>query len=156
MNCKKCGGNIPQRIEINNKKYILKSRKLCLTCSPFQPRTSYKLGNIPSTRICISCNKPHKDIKRNICTSCRTSHWRRSAKEKLVAYKGGKCVVCGYNKCLENLSFHHLDAAKKSFSISGAGKGIDILFKEVEKCILVCCRCHGEHHAGLLDLTTFI
>lgn len=40
-------------------------------------------------------------------------NWRQRAKQKLVAYKGGRCETCGYNKCIDNLTFHHLDPSKK-------------------------------------------
>lgn len=26
-----------------------------------------------------------------------------------IAYKGGKCQICGYDKCVGALEFHHLD-----------------------------------------------
>lgn len=81
--------------------------------------------------------------------------WRHKAKQILVDYKGGKCCICGYDKCNEALDFHHLNPENKDFSISSTHKNIDILKKEVDKCILVCCRCHREIHAGLIDLDSF-
>jgi hypothetical protein len=38
-------------------------------------------------------------------------------KQKLVDYKGGKCIKCGYNKYIGNLAFHHLDPSKKDFIV---------------------------------------
>lgn len=35
-----------------------------------------------------------------------------------VAYKGGKCQCCGYNKYIGALKFHHVDPAQKDFGIS--------------------------------------
>lgn len=78
--------------------------------------------------------------------------WRIRAKEKLVEYKGGKCIVCGYNRYIGNLTFHHLDPNEKEFTISGKTIGIDSLKKEVDKCALLCHICHGEVHAGLINL----
>lgn len=26
-----------------------------------------------------------------------------------IAYKGGKCQCCGYDKCIQALEFHHID-----------------------------------------------
>ena len=48
----------------------------------------------------------------------------RLLKVKAVEYKGGKCEICGYNKCgkceicgydkcIDALEFHHLDPQKK-------------------------------------------
>lgn len=38
-----------------------------------------------------------------------------------VQYKGGKCCVCGYNKYLGALEFHHLNPNEKDFGISNKG-----------------------------------
>ena len=73
---------------------------------------------------------------------------RRKTKEELVVYKGGKCEICGYDKCLCALDFHHLDPTQKDFTISDSNiyKNLDKLKEEVDKCILVCANCHRELH----------
>ena len=68
-------------------------------------------------------------------------------KERLVEYKGGKCEICGYDKCITALEFHHLNPEEKEFGIGNN----DILSfernkQEVDKCILVCANCHREIH----------
>lgn len=78
--------------------------------------------------------------------------YRKRVKQELVKYKGGKCQVCGYDKCNEALDFHHLDPKEKDFSLSGQHKPIELLKKEVDKCVLLCCRCHREVHAGIITL----
>ena len=78
--------------------------------------------------------------------------YRKRIKQELVDYKGGKCQVCGYNKCNEALEFHHLNPDEKDFSLSGQHKSIELLKKEVDKCVLLCCRCHREVHAGITTL----
>lgn len=85
------------------------------------------------------------------CRSERVSKWRQSNKEKLVTEFGGKCVICGYNRCVANMVFHHNDPTKKEFSISSKGRttAYETLKKEAKKCTLLCCRCHGEVHAGI-------
>ena len=45
----------------------------------------------------------------------------RKVKQMAVEYKGGKCKICGYNKCVQALEFHHLDPTKKEFNISRSG-----------------------------------
>lgn len=82
----------------------------------------------------------------------RVVEWRKRAKQKLVDYKGGNCVCCGYSKCIDALHFHHLDPATKKFRIGGSSKSLETLMKEADKCILVCGNCHTEIHAGLIDL----
>ena len=73
---------------------------------------------------------------------------RRRIKEELVAYKGGKCKRCGYNKCINALEFHHLNPNEKDFTISDSAKhySLEDMKKEVDKCILVCSNCHREIH----------
>lgn len=78
---------------------------------------------------------------------------RKRLRELAVEYKGGKCTFCGYNRCLNALDFHHLDAKKKEFGISkdGITRSWEKNKKELEKCILVCSNCHREIHAGILQ-----
>jgi len=72
---------------------------------------------------------------------------RKALKEKLVKYKGGKCEICGYDKCIAALDFHHMDPNKKDFNIGGSGViSFEKCKKEVDKCILVCSNCHREIH----------
>lgn len=72
---------------------------------------------------------------------------RKKIKETLIAYKGGKCVKCGYKKCTSALEFHHKDPTNKSFSIAvNRSYTVEKLKKEVDKCILICANCHRELH----------
>ena len=73
--------------------------------------------------------------------------YRRKLKERLVDYKGGKCEICGYNKCITALEFHHLNPNEKDFGISTFNTlSFDKCKQEVDKCILVCANCHREIH----------
>ena len=76
-------------------------------------------------------------------------NYRNRLKEKLVEYKGGKCEICGYDKCVEALEFHHLDPTEKEFGISSySSLSFEKAKNEVDKCVLVCANCHREiHHA---------
>ena len=81
---------------------------------------------------------------------------RRREKVRLMAinYKGGCCQICGYDRCIEALEFHHLDPAQKDFGISHKGytRSWEKVKEEVDKCILLCANCHREFHAGILQL----
>ena len=60
--------------------------------------------------------------------------------------------MCGYDRCIVNLHFHHVDPAAKSFAISVAsGKSIGAYRAEVKKCVLVCANCHGEIETGMIQ-----
>ncbi len=68
-------------------------------------------------------------------------------KQILVDYKGGKCEICGYKKCLGALHFHHRNTKTKEYTISAKlACSIKILKKEVDKCDLICSNCHAELH----------
>lgn len=85
------------------------------------------------------------------CKECRKDavvDIRRRNKIKLVEYKGGKCEICGYDKCIDALEFHHLNPDEKEFGIScGDTRSLKKLKAEVDKCIMVCANCHREIHA---------
>jgi hypothetical protein len=78
--------------------------------------------------------------------------WRQRAKQTLVEYKGNKCKVCGYNKCVASLVFHHINPKEKEFGITGKCISIERLKKEADKCVLLCANCHGEIHSGLITI----
>ena len=73
-------------------------------------------------------------------------------KRELVDEAGGRCAVCGYDRCIINLHFHHVEPSKKSFAMTVAmGKSIATFREEAKKCVLVCANCHGEIEAGLIE-----
>lgn len=77
----------------------------------------------------------------------RVKNRRNRIKEELVKYKGGKCEICGYDKCINALEFHHLDPNEKDFTIGQYSTlSFDKIKNEVDKCILVCSNCHREIH----------
>lgn len=76
---------------------------------------------------------------------------KQLVKEILVEEAGGCCAVCGYDRCIINLHFHHVDPAEKSFSLSmHTTKSLAAYREEMEKCVLLCANCHGEVEAGIL------
>lgn len=80
---------------------------------------------------------------------------RREIKKKAVEYKGGKCQLCGYNRCPAALTFHHINPEEKRFGISDKAHQYswDVIKKELDNCALVCSNCHTEIHEGMVDLT---
>jgi len=93
-----------------------------------------------------------KQREKKITSSESVILWRKRTKIKLIEYKGGKCELCGYSKCVRALEFHHLNPDEKDFSISGRSLSFDKLKSEVDKCILVCSNCHCEIHDGLINV----
>ena len=85
------------------------------------------------------------------CIKCRSAAVQRkryNLKHELILYKGGKCEICGYNKCDAALEFHHKNPDEKEFGIAYKGytRSLEECKKEVDKCILVCANCHREIH----------
>ena len=75
---------------------------------------------------------------------------RSRLREMAVEHKGGRCEICGYDRCLEALEFHHLDSQNKDFGISDKGytRSWQKVREELDKCIMLCSNCHREVHAG--------
>jgi len=74
---------------------------------------------------------------------------RKNLKIKAVEYMGGGCKLCDYKKCFSALSFHHLDAEKKDFQISGTDRNWEKIKIELDKCVMLCNNCHSEVHDGV-------
>ena len=94
------------------------------------------------------------DYGRSRCLLCRSeavSRRRRRVKRILVDEAGGRCRLCGYDRCPEALEFHHVDPSQKAFALSAAGvpRAIAKAREEAEKCVLVCANCHAEVEAGV-------
>jgi transposase len=87
------------------------------------------------------------------CRRCRQEavvRRRRRVKEILVQEAGGRCRLCGYDRCVAALEFHHLDPAAKEFGVAqnGMARSIERLRAEVRKCLLLCSNCHAEVECG--------
>jgi transposase len=91
------------------------------------------------------------------CTRCRqerVSEWRRRVKRRLVKEAGGACAICGYDRCVAALEFHHLDPSTKRFALSrqGVTRSYAEALAEARKCVLLCSNCHAEVEAGMTEV----
>lgn len=95
--------------------------------------------------------KSSNRIRCKLCNVVAVSERRRKLKRMAVAYKGGKCQNCGYDKSIAALQFHHLDPKEKDFAISSNGmtRGWNKVKPELDKCALLCANCHSEVHEGI-------
>ena len=103
------------------------TRKYCFECSP-----SYEKGN-------------------NIARGKSKSALRRAMKKQAVKELGGKCEICGYDKCIDALVFHHKNPDEKEFGLAQNGTihTWEEYLTEAKKCQLLCCNCHAEEHYRL-------
>jgi hypothetical protein len=83
---------------------------------------------------------------------------RKKIRQLSIEYMGNQCTICGYNKCIQALEFHHLDSNKKDFGISDKGytRSWKKVKEELDKCILLCANCHREVHEGKTQLSRAI
>ena len=91
------------------------------------------------------------------CKRCRSeavSRRRRRVKSALVAEAGGRCRICGYDRHVAALHFHHVDPGLKRMAVSAGGiaYSIDTLREEAKKCVLLCSNCHAELESGATKL----
>lgn len=152
--CEKCGDSFPLSIVLDNKRRILKNRRYCMKCSPFNVHNTKKLAGVDNrksdskpVRKCQSCLKDFcSDGKPKICNSCHVKKSQKKKKLEAIAYYGGKCKLCGYSKCPGALVFHHLSGKDESPSYIIHRWAWDKVKPELDKCILICSNCHMEIH----------
>lgn len=157
--CKKCNTSFPNRVKINGRTRNISRRKYCLDCSPFGAHNTRQIENesikqYDENRICQRCkqnftyNRKENNTK-TFCSSCYLLLKRTERKKRAVEYLGGKCEICGYNRCMSALDFHHKSPDKKEFAISTMYYiSWNRIEQELDKCMLVCKNCHAEIHQG--------
>jgi hypothetical protein len=71
-----------------------------------------------------------------------------------VGEAGGACRMCGYDRYVGALHFHHHDPSRKKFGLSHGGftMALGRLRSEAAKCVLLCSNCHAEVEAGIVEL----
>jgi hypothetical protein len=126
------------------------SYKVCVSCNKSLPATDYhsagqknKKGETYMRASCKVCNLKVKRIRKKSIRG-----WLRDYKMSL------SCEGCGYSKetsktfSTKALQFHHSEG-DKSFEIGnsiGNGYSVENIQKEIDKCMVLCSRCHAELH----------
>ena len=145
VKCKLCGIEKEEtEFYTNNETKRWRSRRIryeCKECSRefYRKRYHDKVNGLSRPREYFS--------KKKIRNHHTTKHIYN--KSKLVELFGGKCIRCGYSKCISALDFHHLHGNTKDFGLSKykiCYKNIAKLADEISKCILLCSNCHREEH----------
>lgn len=92
------------------------------------------------------------------CETEATQKRREKIKVMAIAYKGGKCQCCGYDKCSQALEFHHIDPTQKDFGLGAKGytRSWEKNKEELDKCVIVCANCHREIHYNIIPCPTEI
>lgn len=153
-NCTKCGKMFfCNKLVIEGKTHYLSSRgrKRCFDCSPFRIHNQNKGNNK------CQCGKYFLSNVHSNCPSCRYKKSRNKRITSVYNWIGTACWFCGYDKGISGVSvldFHHMNPAEKLFNLSCrelAFKKMDKILEEVQKCSLLCCRCHREVHCGIIN-----
>jgi hypothetical protein len=90
------------------------------------------------------------------CRSAQVSEQRRRQKLVLIEEAGGRCQLCGYDRCPSALHFHHLRPEDKAFALSqqGAYRALARARAEAQKCAVLCANCHAEVESGFRTLAS--
>ena len=68
---------------------------------------------------------------------------------------GESCRLCGEDSW-ECIDLHHMDPKTKEYNPSSllkSGKPLDVIAKELVKCVALCANCHRKVHAGNLSIS---
>ncbi len=98
--------------------------------------------------LCANCHREthHNQEKSIDKTITRIRHNKRKLKQIYLDYRGGKCVICKYNKCIAALAFHHREPENKKFEIASQNRLLKHVKDELDKCDIFCTNCHQELH----------
>jgi transposase len=108
----------------------------------------------PHHGITLHVREPRGYFRCRLCRQRAVIRRRRKVKQLLVDEAGGRCRLCGYDRCFAALEFHHLDPSAKEFTVSRCGAhSISRLRAEVRKCILLCSNCHAEVEHGACSIS---
>lgn len=95
-------------------------------------------------KTCILCGKLTQK-RRKRCMSCNTKIRRYRTKLRAILYLGGKCKRCDYVGPHYEFDIHHI--GNKDFQLSNvANKSWEVVKKELDKCELLCVKCHRKEH----------
>ena len=132
--CDSCGKKFYRRPS-NVREVNFCSRK----CMGLFHRGKFRAEKSPSWK-----GGPEKSQEREITKQRKK---RIELKRKGVEYLGGKCNLCGYNKCIASLDFHHKNPEEKDRDfLAKCEKTWDLMKEKIKNCILLCANCHREYH----------
>jgi hypothetical protein len=112
-------------------------------------KTLFKVTNYTSIRIMYNSKTDYIFTYLNICRLNKKLiklNYNKS-KQIIQRLKTNGCAKCGYDTCNSALEFHHVNPENKKFLIGKAfiaGHSNERITEELNKCILLCCRCHRE------------
>jgi hypothetical protein len=131
LNCRAIEGHTPKEILAE----VAKCQLLCMNCH----------GEIHHPDL-NNFSELDKDYLSNLRYGMNRAITR---KINIINDLGIRCELCGYNKNLSSLCFHHRDPSQKLFNLDAsnmANRSLKSLLFEASKCQLLCMNCHSELH----------
>lgn len=132
------------------------SGKICTKCNTEQPIENFAWrSKVKGTRSswCKACHKELDKVyyyqgNRKQQVQKRNKVVKKRNLELIRDYKRIKgCKICGYKACAAALDFHHEGKEEKKDNISAIFSCSEgTIVEEINKCIVLCCRCHRELH----------
>jgi len=89
--------------------------------------------------------KKYRKINRKRYNKYSEKH-RQKIRCFLNDIKSNGCAICGYNKHIKILHFHHVTKKYKKFNVDSGTVGMKQLINEIDKCVILCANCHYEMH----------
>lgn len=128
---------------------LLRKCKKCQREKSLADFTKSKQCKFGYTHTCLECNRRrwapyyHKNREERKAEENRKNRERKSL---IVKRFGSKCFDCNqtFPDCV--FDFHHLDPAVKDIQISLIRSISEKLWKELEKCVMLCSNCHRIRH----------
>ena len=93
-------------------------------------------------------NRSGKQKYRHYCKDCANTleTERYHQKKEYINSQKICCQKCGDSRVYV-LDYHHKDKNQKDFTIGKIKKGsLQLIQKEIDKCIVLCANCHREFH----------
>lgn len=131
----------------NNLSYMKEYQKQYYQRNKEELSKQYKKYYITNRKRISKYNNTYRKVNRTELLK-RGRELFREKRQYVSNYKLSKgCAICGYNKCVKALDFHH--NGDKSFNISRRISGntsLEEMKKEMDKCTVLCKNCHAELH----------
>lgn len=129
--------------------------KRCYKCDTEKALSEFSINENKSDGLNLECKDCQKKYFADYYAKNKEKHCKRvrkvidNKKAAVAKYKKDKgCNRCGYNEHSAALQFHHLNPNEKDFTIAGSWSlPLDEIFKEINKCEVLCANCHSIEHA---------
>jgi len=118
---------------------------VCKECCGTRRKNQYLL-NIEKERR-IRREYTYENIEK--VSTYKKEYYENVIKRIMHDLKINGCAICGYHKYDSGLEFHHVIMKNRRFTVnlSSLNRTSKSVIGELNKCVLLCTRCHREMHA---------